>query len=892
MIDRELFIDSMGELDVELMREHIEWKLPTKAQKLRRYALAVAAYAAAVVMVAVILPFLIGKGDDPAPKPGDDPIVTETHSPQPEDPDLTEINAADINRVYNGVDPKDLPTNVSLDEVYDIINAAVQAYGDYDIVVLENGDRLRTLPKDPHITFAELGKDGMMTDAAMEYLEYNKNVFYVVRDALVSRFPEDARFLTSKKESGEDWLIMDVEALRENEQRNEENPHSPVSISPDTLIIYHTFVRQVSFMSIDTFVSIDNKETVLYPAERDRDILDILKFGDVGSGAMDPVATASADGLELSVFVTDPVATDPDVSYTVVLENTGDSDVTLRQGYLGDYIDEVTVYENGVLRPDKSDRSGYSEEVQTRVLKPGEYLIRHSTVSMTKEDMTPATDSSWEVEAKAEYIPNGGDGHETLTVRVSLPRETVENTVPDPDFITVGADGKTFSFDRSSEYYYYELVTRRASELLAEADMIQVYSEAAELASRRARNGAKYAELLYSETCSVYMDGTDSGLFTRILFMEDEDGQVYMILGEDGDYSAGEVYLISDAEPIIEAIMRMLGDETTTTMTAPPPSSPEETTVALPDPEPEITVEAPSAKPDEPSSDTTVREPVTEEITTTAGYEPVHTTNKPYEAYPEPYISNVRMNSVTMVLYGCEYTLVVDKNSYKAGDAITLTVTLANKGQSRLSFKDEFGTRKSFLDDIYVSPIWGSVGGEEGYSNRATLLPGDTWTHTVTLDSTGWHEGSAWKLTGRLGFYVNGRYQSEELSLAVCHEGMANTAGIYNPFACETYGKWFRGNGEIVVDMNRDTTLNWEDYLNEDYLGLELVRVTSWNSKETEEKNFAANKNYKATVSLFLENKSYLSVINAMMKLYELDRECDFIYSASPVFSGQSTPAT
>ena len=184
MIDRELFIDSVGEIDLELLAEHITRKIPTRAQKIRRYAMAVAAYAAAVIAVAVILPFIIGKGDDPSPVPGDDPIMTETHSPQPEDPDLTEINVSDINRVYNGVDPESLPVNVSLDEVNAIISAAVHAYEDYDVVVLENGDRLRTLPKDPHITFGELGEDGMMTDAAMEYLEYNKNVFYVIREAL------------------------------------------------------------------------------------------------------------------------------------------------------------------------------------------------------------------------------------------------------------------------------------------------------------------------------------------------------------------------------------------------------------------------------------------------------------------------------------------------------------------------------------------------------------------------------------------------------------------------------------------------------------------------------------------------------------------------------------
>lgn len=776
MMDRHAFIDAVGGIDVDLLCEHITRKIPTRAQKIRRYLMAAAAYTAAVIAVAVILPFIIGKGDDPAPVPGDDPIAVETHSPVPEDPDLTEINVTDINRVYNGVDTENLPVNVSLDEVNAIISAAVQAYEDYDIVVLENGDRLRTLPKDPHITFSELGVDGMMTDAAMEYMDYNRNVLYVIRDALVYRFPEDARFLTSDIESGEDLLIMDVEAMREYERRNEENSHDPTSISPDRLVIQRDFVQQISFRTIG------NDETVLYPSKRDLDIFNILKFGNIRSGEMDPMATASADGLELSVFMTDLIAIDPDVSFTVVLENTGDTDVTLWQGYLGDYIDEVTVYENGVIRPDKSTRSGYSEAIQTRVLKPGEYIIYHDAVSMTNEDDTPAVSSAWECEAKVEYILNGGDEHKTLTVRVNLLRDAMENTVPDPDTITVGA-----------------------------------------------------------------------------------------------------------APPA----------------TTPPPSAPAETAVTVYEPfdAPEQSADVPASK---PAMTVTTEPPEENPAETTTARKPSETTEK--VTYPDPYESNKTATSVTKTFYGCNYTLSVDKAKCEPGDIITVTVSLENKGQSRIDLYDYYYsydrwngvTHKNFLDRVAfkVAGIGAYDYSGEGYTKRTSLMPGETMSYTTKIDTTDAYVKSSWAVVSEIYFAVDGEMYCQNNSLLIEHDGCVNWPSdvdiMYNPFDNTRYENAFKGNGEIVITFSPEASKYWEKYLGPEYFGYyglddpgsdSPVYFPQFDPYEIEEiKLHEDTTGQCVTVSIFLKDKDEFNVNNAIGFLHLISKENDgAIVHAYPV---------
>ncbi|MBQ7827029.1 MAG: hypothetical protein IJ386_02055 [Clostridia bacterium] len=90
MTNHEKFLDAMNGVDEKFLSVHIRQKCPTAGDKVKRYALAVAAYAAAIIAVAVILPFVIRHGDDPTPQPGDDPVVTETYATEPGSTEMTE----------------------------------------------------------------------------------------------------------------------------------------------------------------------------------------------------------------------------------------------------------------------------------------------------------------------------------------------------------------------------------------------------------------------------------------------------------------------------------------------------------------------------------------------------------------------------------------------------------------------------------------------------------------------------------------------------------------------------------------------------------------------------------------------------------------------------------
>ncbi len=79
MKNRESFIDAIGEINEKYLTEHVRRRCPPNMHKIRRYVLAAGVYAAAILAVAILLPFVIGNGKEPEPtvKPNP-PIVSET----------------------------------------------------------------------------------------------------------------------------------------------------------------------------------------------------------------------------------------------------------------------------------------------------------------------------------------------------------------------------------------------------------------------------------------------------------------------------------------------------------------------------------------------------------------------------------------------------------------------------------------------------------------------------------------------------------------------------------------------------------------------------------------------------------------------------------------------
>lgn len=195
MTNHERFLDAMNGIDEGFLQTHIRKKCPTGADRAKRYAMAAGIYAAAIIAVAVILPFVIRHGEDPKPIPGDDPVVAESSADRTDEPEVRQIDVADIDAKYNGTDPEKQSDKVTLDEVKAIISAARQAYAEYDVIVLTDGTLLPTKAKlqDLDVELNELYEHERNT-LFEEYDEYFNNVFTVIEEMLDIRFPDNSRY--------------------------------------------------------------------------------------------------------------------------------------------------------------------------------------------------------------------------------------------------------------------------------------------------------------------------------------------------------------------------------------------------------------------------------------------------------------------------------------------------------------------------------------------------------------------------------------------------------------------------------------------------------------------------------------------------------------------------
>jgi len=142
----------------------------------KSYIKAAVVYAAACLVIAVAIPFIIGNVSDKEPSVPSSSVAEKS------------INAEDINEIYNKVDPDTLPQEVTVEEVEKIIEAARRAYDDYNVVILSGGTKITTTPKKPDITEDDL--EGMFygDERILEYKEYFDNMNLIIYDAISARF--------------------------------------------------------------------------------------------------------------------------------------------------------------------------------------------------------------------------------------------------------------------------------------------------------------------------------------------------------------------------------------------------------------------------------------------------------------------------------------------------------------------------------------------------------------------------------------------------------------------------------------------------------------------------------------------------------------------------------
>lgn len=167
MSTREMLIDVMSDIDPAFIGEHMARSNGTTSRRVARYAVPVAIYAAACVVVMLILPHVIRHGNDPAPTPGDNPIIaetvvtgsdTETETQVPDEPELptgiTEFNGCEytitLDKPYYTVNDTINATVVLENKGYETIGLYQGYLGCFldEVVFYENGEERRSFSSD------------------------------------------------------------------------------------------------------------------------------------------------------------------------------------------------------------------------------------------------------------------------------------------------------------------------------------------------------------------------------------------------------------------------------------------------------------------------------------------------------------------------------------------------------------------------------------------------------------------------------------------------------------------------------------------------------------------------------------------------------------------------
>ena len=173
MKNSDKFIEAMSGIDDNLLTAHIHKKNPTKAQKILRYTYIAAAYAAACLVLALVIPMFIGNDTAPTPViPGEEPIASDTvesttetdvNPPEPDEPSENTV-------IFNGcefsitLDKNSYTLNDTVSATVTLVNKGEKAVGlwqgylgDFldEVVFSENGEARRSYSSDWGKGYAE-----------------------------------------------------------------------------------------------------------------------------------------------------------------------------------------------------------------------------------------------------------------------------------------------------------------------------------------------------------------------------------------------------------------------------------------------------------------------------------------------------------------------------------------------------------------------------------------------------------------------------------------------------------------------------------------------------------------------------------------------------------------
>ncbi len=231
---KELFCEAFELVDEKFVTEYYEKRFDTKSQIIKKYVLAAGIYIAAILAVALIVPFIIGNGNDPKPgtvppvsdsiaivTPIADPPADSTESPVTEPPvtDLSEEKPPVLTRPY----PNEMYNFYFLSKVYkwaDIeeITAALEdpEYEYYD--VLKDIPLIYWYIKEldvPIDVFIQANEE--LSDEQIEILYSDKDFETIKKEAKsFSTFYQDGRFYLI-----DDLLKLDYSSLIETDRSGE-----------------------------------------------------------------------------------------------------------------------------------------------------------------------------------------------------------------------------------------------------------------------------------------------------------------------------------------------------------------------------------------------------------------------------------------------------------------------------------------------------------------------------------------------------------------------------------------------------------------------------------------------------------------------------------------------
>jgi len=139
-----------------------------------------------------------------------------------------------------------------------------------------------------------------------------------------------------------------------------------------------------------------------------------------------------------------------------------------------------------------------------------------------------------------------------------------------------------------------------------------------------------------------------------------------------------------------------------------------------------------------------------------------------FVSYPEPSITGQTVKSVTKTMFGCEYTVSLNKTKYMKGENITVVVTLENKGETTMYFKGE--NENHVLDDVSFDEGGIVIVGKGDWEEPiGSLRPGETISYTVKFHSGKADISNPWTITASLDFAVYGTHYTENIQINVPH---------------------------------------------------------------------------------------------------------------------------